>query len=122
MAYLNADIPPIYCKIRKEYLYDFKNITEKSEDCCIFGLTLWQALHLISHYGTKWCSLFRLPYQRFFEKFDRCRSARYALDELQLWNCFSYYPSVHCFGFLSVKRGKYFGKDKKNYHRVFIYH
>ena len=22
MAYLNANIPPIYCKIRKEYLYD----------------------------------------------------------------------------------------------------
>ena len=24
MAYLNADIPPIYCKIRKEYLYDLE--------------------------------------------------------------------------------------------------
>ena len=22
MAYLNANIPPIYCKLRKEYLYD----------------------------------------------------------------------------------------------------
>ena len=37
------------------------------------------------------------------------------IDQLQLWNCFSYYPSVHCFGYLRVKRGKYFGKDKKNY-------
>ena len=37
------------------------------------------------------------------------------IDQLQLWNCFSYYPSVHCFSFLRGKRGKYYGKDKKNY-------
>ena len=24
MAYLNVNIPPIYCKLRKEYLYDLK--------------------------------------------------------------------------------------------------
>jgi hypothetical protein len=24
MSYLNANIPPIYCKIRREYLYDLK--------------------------------------------------------------------------------------------------
>ena len=24
MSYLNANIPPIYCKIRKEYLYDME--------------------------------------------------------------------------------------------------
>ena len=39
-----------------------------------------------------------------------CQSTNY-----KLWNCFSYYPSVHCFSFLRGKRGKYFGKDKINY-------
>jgi len=36
MAYLNADIPPIYCKIRKEYLYDLEKHQGESVDCCVF--------------------------------------------------------------------------------------
>ena len=38
MAYLNADIPPIYCKIRKEYLYDLEKHQGESVDCCIFSV------------------------------------------------------------------------------------
>ena len=40
---------------------------------------------------------------------------------MQLWNCFSYYPSVHCFSFLRGKRGKYFGKDKKDYPGEYLF-
>ena len=55
-------------------------------------------------------------YQRFFKKnLIEARVPDMPIDQLQLWNCFSYYPSVHCFSFLRGKRGKYFGKDKKNY-------
>jgi len=58
----------------------------------------------------------RLPISAFFqEKFDRAAVPDMQIDQLQLWNCFSYYPSVHCFSFLRGKRGKYYGKDKKNY-------
>ena len=38
---------------------------------------------------------------------------RRRLDELQLWNCFSYYPSVHTWDILEAQAGKYIGKDKK---------
>jgi hypothetical protein len=38
-TYLNSDIPPIYCKIRKEYLYDFEKHHGESEDCCIFSIS-----------------------------------------------------------------------------------
>jgi hypothetical protein len=37
------------------------------------------------------------------------------LTSLQLWNCFSYYPSIINFNFLSGQRGTFFGKDKKEY-------
>ena len=58
----------------------------------------------------------RLPISAFFqERFDRTKVPDMPIDQLQLWNSFSYYPSVHCFSFLRGKRGKYFGKDKKNY-------
>jgi len=35
------------------------------------------------------------------------------LDELELWNCFSYYPAVTSFDILDGQSGKFFGKDKK---------
>ncbi len=35
------------------------------------------------------------------------------LDELQLWNCFSYYPAVNSWDILDGQAGKYIGKDKK---------
>ncbi len=51
MAYLNANIPPTYAQIRREYLYDSKKHQGEVEDCIIFGITsmggraiLWHAL------------------------------------------------------------------------------
>jgi DNA polymerase I-like protein with 3'-5' exonuclease and polymerase domains len=35
------------------------------------------------------------------------------IEDLELWNSFSYYPSVSTFDFLGGQRGKYLGKDKK---------
>ena len=40
---------------------------------------------------------------------------RMRLDELELWNCFSYYPSVTTFDILDAQSGKFIGKDKKWY-------
>ena len=39
MAYLNANIPPTYAQIRKEYLYDLKKGHGEVSDCIIFGLS-----------------------------------------------------------------------------------
>ena len=43
------------------------------------------------------------------------------VDTLQLWNSFSYYPSVHMFNYLTSQRGKYFGKDKKEYFGEYMF-
>ena len=117
MAYLNADIPPIYCKIRKEYLYDFEKHQGESVDCCIFSISsITDRSILFNIMLPNGACFWRLPISAFFqEKFDRTSVPDMPIDQLQLWNCFSYYPSVHCFSFLRGKRGKYFGKDKKNY-------
>ena len=45
--------------------------------------------------------------------FDVKEVPRMRLDELELWNCFSYYPSVTSFDILDGQHGKYIGKDKK---------
>ena len=39
MAYLNANIPPTYAQIRREYLYDLKKNHGEVEDSIIFGVT-----------------------------------------------------------------------------------
>ena len=43
------------------------------------------------------------------------------LDELELWNCFSYYPSINTFDILLGQSGKYIGKDKKWYYGTYLF-
>jgi hypothetical protein len=43
------------------------------------------------------------------------------LEDLQLWNSFSYYPAVTTFDFLIGQRCKYLGKDKKFIHGEYLF-
>ena len=123
MALLNADIPPIYCKVRKEYLYDFKKHQGESDECVIFGLTsMAGAATLFNIMLPNGAVFFRLPIAAFFQKhLDREQVRDMQVDELQLWNSFSYYPSVHMFNYLTSQRGKYFGKDKKEHFGEYLF-
>jgi hypothetical protein len=123
MALLNADIPPQYCKVRKEYLYDFKKHHGESEDCVVFGLCSMAGAATLFHIMLpNGAVFFRLPISAFFQKeFTRDEVPDMPVDTLQLWNSFSYYPSVHHFGYLTSPRGKYFGKDKKEYFGEYLF-
>ena len=114
MAYLNANIPVIYCQIRREYLYDLKKHHGEVEDCMVFGIASMPGRALLFHAIMQNGGVYyRLPISAFIQNgFDVEKVPRPRLDELELWNCFSYYPSVICFDALSVA-GKYWGKDKK---------
>ena len=64
----------------------------------------------------------RLPISAFFQKsHDRAKVPDMSIDELELWNCFSYYPSVHHYSYLSSQRGKFLGKDKKFYKGEYLF-
>jgi hypothetical protein len=43
------------------------------------------------------------------------------VEELELWNSFSYYPSCTEFDFLGGQKGKYLGLDKKFYHGEYLF-
>ena len=43
------------------------------------------------------------------------------LDELVLWNCFSYYPAVTSWDILESQAGKYIGKDKKFHYGKYLF-
>ena len=67
-------------------------------------------------------SFYRLPISAFFKKhISRSEVPDMSVDSLQLWNCFSYYPSVHCFDWLSGISGKFLGKDKKFYKGQYLF-
>jgi hypothetical protein len=113
MSYLNANTPPLYCKIRKEYLYDLKEHIGESEDCVVFGLASIPGRAILFHTILPNGAIFyRLPINAFFQKrFSRSEVPDMPLHEVELWNSFSYYPSVHTFSFLEGAKGKYRFED-----------
>ena len=94
MAYLNANIPPTYAQIKREYLYDLQKHHGEVEDCIIFGLSAITGRSILWHAIMENGAIFyRLPISAFIQKgFEPSDVPTRRLDELQLWNCFSYYP------------------------------
>ena len=123
MAYLNANIPATYAQVRREYLYDLKEHPGEVEDCIIFGMASISGRALLFHAVMENGAIFyRLPISAFIQRgFDVKEVLRMRLDELELWNCFSYYPSIVTYDILLGQSGKYIGKDKKWYYGTYLF-
>lgn len=123
MSYLNASIPPIYCQIRREYLYDLKLNKGETEDCVVFGLASIPGRAVLFHtLLTNGAIFWRLPISAFIQKgFECSRVPNQNLIDLELWNSFSYYPSVNTFDFLIGQKCKYLGVDKKFYAGEYLF-
>jgi hypothetical protein len=128
MSYLNANIPTIYCKIRKEYLYDLREHQGETEDCVVFGLGSISGRALLFHcLLTNGAIYWRLPISAFIQRGSgntlyKGQMEHQDLEDLQLWNSFSYYPAVTTFDFLKGQRCKYFSKNKnKLYHGEYLF-
>jgi hypothetical protein len=114
MAYLNANIPVTYAQIKREYLYDLKKHHGEVEDCIIFGLASITGRPILFHAIMENGAVFyRLPISAFIQRgFKPEEVPRRRLDELELWNCFSYYPAITSYDILDGQAGKYIGKWK----------
>ena len=115
MSYLNANIPVQYAQIRREYLYDLKKHHGEVEDCIIFGITSLTGHAILFHAIMENGAVFyRLPINAFIQRGFKAEDVpKYRLAELQLWNCFSYYPAITVWDLLGGVSGKFWGKDKK---------
>ena len=96
MAYLNANIPVQYAQIKKEYLYDLKKHHGEVEDCIIFGITSLTGRAILFHAIMENGAIFyRLPISAFVQRgYDSKSVPSQRVDELELWNSFSYYPAI----------------------------
>ena len=123
MAYLNANIPVMYAQIRREYLYDLTGHHGEVEDCVIFGVASITGRPILFHCIMENGAVFyRLPISAFIQRgFDVKEVPRYRLDELELWNCFSYYPAITSYDLLDGQSGKFIGKDKKLHHGKYLF-
>ena len=95
----------------------------EAEDCVIFGMASISGSAILFHAIMENGAIFyRLPISAFIQRsFDVKKVPRMRLDELELWNSFSYYPSVSTFDILLGQSGKYIGKDKKWYHGTYLF-
>ena len=115
MAYLNANVPPIYAQIRREYLYDLKKHREKLKTVLSLVLAL---LQVGAYYGMLlWKTVqYFIAYQlaRLFKR--DLTHATCPQEDLMNYSSgivFSYYPAVTSWDILESQAGKYIGKDKK---------
>ena len=86
MAYLNANIPPIYAQIKREYLYDLKKHHGEVEDCIIFGISSLGGRAILFHALMGNGAIFyRLPISAFIQRgYDPARVPKRRLDELDI--------------------------------------
>lgn len=110
MAFLNANIKPIYCFIRKSYLYQLSENVGGFDECVIFAVCSIPGAATLFH-----CQLpngavyYRLPIGAFCHKQD---APTHPMDHLQLWNSFSYFVSVDSYDWLSTQRATVVFKDR----------
>ena len=65
---------------------------------------------------------YRLPITAFIQRgYEPSAVPTQRLDELELWNSFSYYPAVTTYDILAGQSGKYFGKDKKTHKGKYLF-
>jgi len=123
MAYLNANIPVQYAQIKKEYLYDLTKHVGEVEDCIIFGVSCITGRAILWHALMENGAIFyRLPISAFIQRgFKPEEVPKRRLDELELWNSFSYYPAITTYDILEGQSGKYIGKDKKWHHGKYLF-
>jgi hypothetical protein len=65
---------------------------------------------------------YRLPISAFIQRGFKAKDVpKRRLDELELWNSFSYFPAVTSWDILESQSGKYIGKDKKWHHGKYLF-
>jgi hypothetical protein len=88
MATLNVDIPQFYCYLRKEFLYDLEAHHGELIQVCVFGVASLAGRALGFHVLTEnGAVIWRLPIHAFCHKVD---APAMPINQLQLWDCFSY--------------------------------
>ena len=96
MSFIVANLPPVKCFVRKEFLYDFEKGHGELEPCWWVSIkSLRGQAFRIEAYLNEYCALYdKLPLHAFRWRLVEDTDKIYPLDFLQLWDCLSYNISV----------------------------
>lgn len=113
MSYLNANIPPIECFVRSNFLQNRPHKFEETDTylpCVVFGVTSITSrvplFNFIMEDGGLW---WRMPIHAFCSREGVPQDELY---QLVLWDCFSYHISVMKFDFMAEKRMVYYDRNR----------
>ena len=115
----NPNIPPIECFVRGEYLRNLEDSHGTVFPCLVFGFTSIPSrvplFHFLMEDGGIW---WRMPVSAFCWKRD---APPMPLDELVLWDCFSYHATVTVFSVLRNKRMRYTSRRGAEYWGEYLF-
>jgi len=124
MSFLLANLPPVHCYVRREFLYDFKKGHGEYEPCIWITVKSLRGQSLrIESYLPRYGALYdKLPLHAFVSRDNNLEPSDFLpLDHLQIWDCFSHNLAVICKSFLSNLTAKFLAKDKKFYYGEYMF-
>ncbi len=122
MAHLVANLPPIHCFIRREFLYDFQKGHGEYEPCIWVSVkSLRSQAFRIEAYLPRYGALYdKLPLHAFVSR-QHDLGDFLELDTLQIWDCFSYDFTIIQKAFLRNLSCKFYAKDKNMYQGNYLF-
>lgn len=115
MAHLIANLPPVRCFVRREFLYDNEKGHGEYEPC--FWLTIksirGEAFRIESYLYNYGAMYDKLPLHAYVWRADVDKDSLMPLDFLQIWDCMSYDVTVLEKKLISGLRCKFLNKEKE---------
>ena len=113
MSFLIANLPPIKCYIRKEFLYDFEKGQGEYVPCQWVSLkSIKGQAFRIESYLTEYGALYdKIPLHGYCWK--EIDGEPLPLDHLQIWNCMSYDITILKKSMIENLSCKFLSKDKR---------
>lgn len=123
MSFLVANIPPVHCFVRKEFLYDFNKGHGEFVPCIwVTVKSIRGQAFRIEAYLPEYGALYdKLPLHAFVSRTDVDEKDYLPLDHLQIWDCFSYNVAVIKKSFLSNLSVKFYAKNKEWYQGNYMF-
>lgn len=119
MSYLNANIPAMECYVRGEFLRNLEDSHGTYFPCLIFGVCSIPSSVPLFHCLLEDGGIFwRLPIHAFC---SREEVEPMGLEELVLWDSFSYHVSVTIFSSIKQSKVRYMSRSRKEYEGVYLF-
>jgi hypothetical protein len=124
MSFLIANLPPVHCFVRREFLYDFQQGQGEYEPCTWVSIksVRGQAFRIESYLPRYGALYDKLPLHAYVSRDTELDPGQFLpLDYLQIWDCFSYDIAVIQKAFLRNLSCKFYAKDRQQYSGDYLF-